>query len=99
MILKFKVYELVENPKYIGSHEFIKVGEVIENGENYFLLQNVDEGELKLIEGLDIQQSAYRIKSDIVKLKGDETYSNWYEFDISKKYLNKNILKELKRLN
>lgn len=102
MRLEFKVYELLEKfgtYEFDIDNEFIKVGEDREGNEEYFLMQGIDNGALKLINGLNIQQSAYKVPVDIVKLKGDGLYSDWYGFDISNDYLNNKIINEIQTLN
>lgn len=102
MKLEFKIYELAEKfgtYEFDLDNEFIKVGEVTESEEPYYLLQGINNGELNLIPGLDIHKSAYKVPIGSVKLKGDGSYSDWYEFDIPNKYLNKKIIQEIQNLN
>ncbi|HSQ88829.1 hypothetical protein [Romboutsia sp.] len=102
MKLEFRVYELTEKfgiHEFEKDNEFIKVGEEKEDNYECWLIQGVTDSQLNLIDGLNIQESAYRVPKDIVKLKGDGTYSDWYEFDIQRKYINMQIVEEIQRLN
>ena len=102
MKIDFKIYELTEEfGTYEFSHgnEFIKVGEVMDHDEPHFLLQGIMNGALTLIPGLNIQESAYKVPIDIVKLKGDEYCSDYYTFEIHKEYLTLDIAEEIQRLN
>ena len=102
MKIEFKIYELTEQfgtHEFLTGNEFIKVGEVLEHEEQHYLLQGINNGDLKLFPGLNIQESAYKVPIDLVKLKGNGLYSDWYEFDIPKQYLNIGIVEEIQILN
>lgn len=100
MKLEFNIYELTE-PYGTFEKEFIKVGEVFDkvNNEHIFLMLGVQENGLTLINGINIQENAYEIPSDKVKLKGSGMYTDCYIFDINKEYLAMDIIEEIQRLN
>lgn len=102
MKLEFKVFELTEEfgtIKVSNMNEFIKVGEVMDHGELHFLLHEINDGAISLIPGLNIQESAYKVPVDIVKLKGNGYYSDCYTFEIHKEFLTLDIIDEIQMLN
>ncbi len=102
MKIEFKVYELTESfgtVEYDMDNEFVKVGADNEQGEEYYLLLGVNAGGLTLIPGLNIQDNAYKVPKDLVKLKGNGLYSDWYEFDIPLEYLDLKIIQDIQNLN
>lgn len=98
MKLEFKIYELTEEfgiQEFNQDNEFIIVGQK----EDYYLVQPIINGELKLIKGLNIQDSAYMVPKNIIKLQGPGWYADYYEFDIDIEHLNMQIILQIQQLN
>lgn len=102
MKLEFKIFEINENRfknLNLNVNEFIKVGEVKQGKSNICLLHHINDEGIRLINGLDIQTSAYMIERSNVKFKGNEYFSGSVILDIPKKYLTIDIIEEIKLLN
>lgn len=112
MEFDFKVYEIRKESRYYKNiveeskkpNEFIIVGEeVVGSGEkalDCFKVHQVGEKGLVLISGLNIEQSSFLIpKSDLTLKKDDFPGIELQEFDIPITFLNKRIIRNIKRLN
>ena len=101
MKLEFDVYKVKEECKLnaflqsIGESEFIVVGKELIEDEEHYLLQELKEDGLRLVKGLNIQMTSYRIPKRFLVKKEFETV----ELDIPKDYLTMNIVEEIQRLN
>lgn len=100
MKLEFKVCELTESYgiEISEENEFIIVGEdkIV---EDHYLVHQIIDGELRIINGFNIQESAYVVPKEIVKIKGPGWYTDCYEFEIDEECLNMQIVQEIQRLN
>lgn len=101
MKLEFDIYKIKEEFKLnnflqtVGESEFIVVGKELIEDEEHYLLQELNEDGLKLIRGLDIQMTSYRIPKRFLEKKEFEKV----ELDIPKYYLNMDIVEDIQRLN
>lgn len=99
MKLEFKVCELTKNYgiEISEENEFIIVGED-KNVDDHYLVQQIIDGELKIV-GSNIQECAYTVPKEAVKIKGPGWYTDYYEFEIDEECLNIQIVQEIQRLN
>lgn len=105
MILNFKIYELKESSALYDlifkgvknpTNEFIIVGE--DKSLNLFKVQQVDKGEIILINGLKIDEFAVVVSKEDIQIKGDLGVEI-QEFDIPKEYLTLDAVDTILRLN
>jgi hypothetical protein len=104
MLLEFKLYEVKESSNLYkltcaedsSKNTFIIVGE---ENERYFQVQQIDEKGLGLISGLKINQAAFIVKKEDIKLKSGGFGYESVELDIPKEYLTLDIIEGIIRLN
>ena len=101
MKLEFDIYKVKEECKLnaflqsIGESEFIVTGKELIEDEEHYLLQELNEDGLRLVKGLNIQMTSYRIPKRFLVKKEFESV----ELDIPKDYLTMDIVEEIQELN
>lgn len=97
MRLEFDLYKVEDMDEYLKSiikgNEFIVVGELTVDNEEYFMCHTITDG-IKLIDGVNIQDFSFRLPKDKFEKTGESV-----EFDIPKKYLTLDIIEDIQRLN
>ena len=97
MRLEFDLYKVEDMDEYLKSiikgNEFIIVGELMADNEEYFMCHTITDG-IKLIDGVNIQDFSYRLPKNYFKKTGVSV-----ELDIPKKYLTLDIIEDIQRLN
>lgn len=97
MRLEFDLYKVEDMDECLKSiikgNEFIIVGELMVDNEEYFMCHTITDG-IKLIDGVNIQDFSYRLPKNYFKKTGVSV-----EFDIPKKYLTLDIIEDIQRLN
>lgn len=108
MDLEFKVYELKEDSGIYKMavvdakkpNEFIIVGEELVGGKlDCYKVQQLEDQGIKLLGGMKIDEAAYSIEKNQLKLKGDDISFESTEIDIPRKYLTMKIIETIQRLN
>ncbi|MCR1821271.1 hypothetical protein [Terrisporobacter muris] len=97
MRLEFDLYKVEDIGKnlegFIQKGEFIVVGELMVDNEEYFMCHTITDG-IKLIDGVNIQDFSYRLPKNYFKKTGESV-----ELDIPKNYLTLDIIEDIQRLN
>ena len=104
MLLEFKLYEAKECSHLYklacsdddSLNSFIIVGE---ENQDYFQVHQIDEKGLGLLSGLKINEAAFIVKKEDIKLKSDGLGYETVELDIPKEYLTLDIIEGIIKLN
>lgn len=110
MILEFNTYELKEDSKNYKMiikndsipNEFIVIGEEMVENTPYYKTHHLDSNGLCLIGGLPIDECAFTIRKEDLRLKTFKDGLGGYEIqeiDIPKEYLTMDIIENIQRLN
>ncbi|MDB2049609.1 hypothetical protein [Clostridium perfringens] len=99
MKIQFNVFKIDNMASYFNdlstTREFIPVGKKKVGNEECYLVHAIDEQGIRLINGLNIQESAFMCpKKELVKKDYERA-----ELDIPKEYLTLGIVEEIQNLN
>ena len=103
MKIEFNIYEAINKDKdlfrIVKSNEFIVVGEEVIGNEVHFLIHELSCGGIKLVSGINIQDSAYRYPKKDMELAGGGIYTDCIDLDIPGEYLTIQIMEEIQKFN
>lgn len=104
MNLEFKLYEINEENEVWRKikriepnikNDFIVIGEK----ENFYKAHHLGKKGPLLVNGLNIDETAFFIDKSEMNIQGNDIYTESIELDIPKEFLNVDIIENIIRLN